>query len=131
MLTNLKKVVFEDSDGKFKWFDETGEFSCPYESEDEAIAAVAQYVEHLNGNLEAPDDEIQKSIVASLNLARSDGNVNMRQLMSHPIAKDFYDFVLFIESLPGSIEMTDLLNRFHDLTKKTEMHMNYALKLVG
>ncbi|QIG73932.1 hypothetical protein PP935_gp157 [Rhizobium phage RHph_N34] len=131
MLTNLKKVVFEDSDGKFKWFDETGEFSGPYETEDEAIAAVTQYVEYLNGDLKFYDEDVQKSIVASLKLARSDGNVNMRQLMSHPIAKDFYDFVLFIESLPGSTEMTDLLNRFHDLSKKTEMHMNYALKLVG
>ncbi|QIG68097.1 hypothetical protein EVB55_162 [Rhizobium phage RHph_Y68] len=131
MLTNLKKVVFEDSDGKFKWFDETGDFSGPYDTENEAIAAVAQYVEYLDGNLTEPSDEIQKSLVASLNLARSDEKLQMNHLNSHPIARDFYDLALFIESLPGSPEMTDLINRFWDLRQKTSMHMNYALKLVG
>jgi hypothetical protein len=130
MLTNLQKVVFKRGD-KFIWIDELGDESCYYGSEEEAIAAVTQYCEYLNGNLGCPNEEITESLLATLHLARANDHVKMNQLYSHPIAKDFYDFSLFLESLPGSIEMTDLQNRFQELRRKTEMHLDFAIRLVG
>ncbi|QGZ14220.1 hypothetical protein PP940_gp122 [Rhizobium phage RL2RES] len=129
-LTNIEKVIIE-RDGHYVWWDETGDESGPVESKEKATAMVLQYVQYLNGDLKGPEEEITDSIVASLHLAKSDESLKMYQLQSHPIAKDFYEFSLFLESLPGSIEMTDLQNRFQELRRKTEMHMNYALRMIG
>ncbi|AIK68415.1 hypothetical protein P10VF_202 [Rhizobium phage vB_RleM_P10VF] len=129
-LTNLEKVIVQRDD-HYVWWDENGDESGPVETKEKATAMVLQYVEYLNGNLRGPEEEITDSIIASLNIAKADDHIEMNKLYSHPIAKDFYDFSLFLESLPGSTEMTDLQNRFQELRRKTEMHMNYALRMIG
>ncbi|QGZ13952.1 hypothetical protein PP939_gp190 [Rhizobium phage RL38J1] len=129
-LTNIEKVIIE-RDGHYVWWDECGDESGPVESKEKATAMVLQYVQYLNGDLKGPEEEITTSVISSLHLAKADEPLRMNHLNSHPIARDFYDFSLFLESLPGSPEMTDLQTRFQELRRRTEMHMNYALRMVG